>query len=137
MVACRNRFSIIPREGFRHMERGGIRHYGCRIFCFWSPITGRVSGIMKTAVLANGVFGNRIDAQSSRAGGSTALYAQGVPLDAIQRWGRWKPPTPQQYLRHDSTAMSTLPEVAAQPIGLLKCLRLMNVQPRQGRFRVI
>lgn len=57
-----------------------------------SPISGprlreRVAAIMKTAALANGVSGSRIDSRSLRQGGATALYTHGVPLDAIHRWG--------------------------------------------------
>ena len=59
----------------------------------------RVSAIMKTAALANGVRDQMIDTHILRAGGATALYTQGVPLDVIQRWGRWVSLTPPpQYL---------------------------------------
>ena len=36
----------------------------------------RVSSIVKTAALANGVLDTRIDARRLRAGGDTALYTQ-------------------------------------------------------------
>ena len=95
----------------------------------------RVSAIMKTAALANGVFDKRIDTHSLRAGGATALYTQGVPLDVIQRWGRWKSLTFHQYLWHDASALNHLSEVIVQSSGLIDCLRLMNKVVHKVRFQ--
>ena len=61
-------------------------------------LRGRDSSAMKMAALENGVFDARIDCRSSRAGEATAFYTHGVPMDVIQRWGRWRaltfPPLP-------------------------------------------
>ena len=70
-----------------------------------------VSAVMKMAAMANGVFDNRIDARSLRAGVATALYTHGVPLDVIQRRGRWKSLTFHQYVRRDASALNILSEV--------------------------
>ena len=102
---------------------------------FGINLRARVSAVMKTAALANGVFGQRIDTHSLRAGGATALYTQGVPLDVIQRWGRWKSLTFHQYLWHDATALRHLSEVMVQSSGLIDCLRLMNKTVPKVRFQ--
>ena len=60
----------------------------------------------------------------------------GVPLDIIQRWGRWGSLTFQQYLRHDATALNKLSEVFAKSDGMLKCLRLMNNRPKSVSFQL-
>ena len=104
---------------------------------FGVNLRARVSATMKTAALANGVFDNRIDTHSLRAGGATALYTQGVPSDVIQRWGRWKSLTFHQYLWHDATALNHLSEVIVQSSGLLDCLRLMNKTVPKVRFQDI
>ena len=95
---------------------------------FGGRLRERVSAIMKTAALANRVRDARIDTHSLRSGGATALYAQGVPLDVIQRWARWKSLTSHQYLRHDATALNKLSEVFTRSYGLLKSLGLTNVK---------
>ena len=89
---------------------------------------------MKIAALANRVHDARIDTHSLRPGGATALYTQGVPIDIIQRWGRWKSLTSHQYLWHDATALNRLSEVATRSSGLIKSLRLMNTKPKLFLF---
>ena len=85
--------------------------------------------------MANGVFDRRIDAHSLRAGGAPALYSQGSPLDVIQSWGRWKPLTFHQYLRHDASALNRLSDVMVKPHGLLDCLKLMGKYGKQVSFQ--
>ena len=95
-----------------------------------------VSAITKTAALANGAHDKRIDTHSLRAGGAEALYTQGVLLDIIQRWGRWESLTFHQFLRRGATSPNKLSEVPAKPDGMLKCLRLMNNQPKSAPFQL-
>ena len=104
---------------------------------FVAQLRNRLSGIMKTAALANGVFDSRIDTHSLRAGGATAIYTQGVPLGVIQRWGRWKSLTPHQYLRRDDSALNHLSEIVVRSHGLLECLKLMIKNVKQTRFQDI
>ena len=101
---------------------------------FGPRLRGRVSSIMKTAAMANGVYDRRIGAHSPRSGGETALYTQGVTLGVIQRWGRWKSLTSHQYLWRDAAALDTLSEVLVKPHGLLHCLKLMNKEPKSVSF---
>ena len=89
---------------------------------------------MKMDALANGVFGQRIDTHSLRAGGAAALYTQGVPLDAIQRRGRWKSLTIHQYLWRDASALNRLSEIVVKSQGLLERLGLMHKNSKHPRF---
>ena len=102
---------------------------------FGAQLRNRLSGIMKTAALDKGVFDARIDTHSLRAGGATALYTQGVPLDVIQRWGRWKSLTPHQYLWRDASALNNLSEIVVSSHGLSECLRMVNKNVKQTRFQ--
>ena len=102
---------------------------------FGVNLRARVSSAMKMAAMDNGVFDDRIDTHSLRAGGETALYTQGVPLDVTQRWDRWKSLTSHQYLWHDASAVNNLSEVIVRPHGLLECLELMNKPNKQLRFQ--
>lgn len=103
---------------------------------FGANIRAMVSSITKTADMANGVFDKRIDTRRLSAGGSTALYTQGVPLDVIQSWGRWASPTPHRYLWRDDTALKRLSEVEVKSHGLLECLELMN-KPINNRISIL
>ena len=92
---------------------------------------------MKTAALANGVFDARIDTHSLRAGGATALYTKGVPLDVIQRWGRWESLPFHQYLWRDASALNHLSEIVVRTHGLLECLTLMNKTLNKFVFMIV
>lgn len=95
----------------------------------------RVSAVMKMAAMANGVYDQRIDTHSLRAGGATALYTQGIPLDVIQRRGRWNPLTFHQYMWNDASPLNHLSEIAVKSHGLLGSLKLMNKNAKQNRFQ--
>lgn len=90
---------------------------------------------MKTATLANGDLDNRIDTHSLRAGGATALYTHGVPLDVILRFGEMEISYIHQYLRCDSTALNTISEIVVRSHGLLKFLKLMYAHPEWVSFQ--
>ena len=110
------------------IANGGTRIFGVNL-------RTRVSSIMKLDASANGVLDQRIDTHSLRAGGATALYTQGVPLDAIQRRGRWKSLTFHQYLRHGASALNHLSEAVVRSHGLLGCLELTNKPVKKTRFQ--
>ena len=102
---------------------------------FGERLRGRVSAIMEIASLANQVRDARIDTHSLRPGGATALYTQGLPLDIIQRWGRWKSLTSHQYMWRDTTSLNKFSEVFTRSSGLIKSLRLMNTKPKSVSFQ--
>ena len=105
---------------------------GEQSFVFRPRLRERVSAIMKTTAMANGVFGKRIDTRSLRVGGAAALYTQGVPLDVIQRSGSWGSLTFHQDIRYDDTSLNTLSEVMVKSRGFLHCLKLMNKEPKNA-----
>ena len=88
----------------------------------------------KTAALANGVLDQRIGAHIRRSFGATALYTQGVAIDATHRRARWESLEPRQYFRRDSNDIERISEVV-QLRGLLKCLETMNVARERGSPR--
>ena len=75
--------ALFPAETFQEWQRMAFRTWGEQSSIFGPRLRERVAAIMKTAVIANGVFDKRSDTHSLRAGGATALYTQGPPLDVI------------------------------------------------------
>ena len=116
------------------METNGVQRWWKTIRRIRARLRERASSIMEADALANGVHGKRIDTHSPRAGGATALYTQGAPLDVIQRWGRRKSLTFHHYLRRDATALNKLSEVFVKSDGFSKCLRLTNDRPKSVSF---
>ena len=98
---------------------------------FGANSRSRVDAVVKTAAMANGASDQRIYTHSLRAGGATALYTQGVPIDVTQRGGRWESLTPHQYTRRDAESLNRLAEVVAKSHGLSDRLRLLNKNSNQ------
>ena len=120
--------SIFPVKPFVGWKTMSFNTGGEQSPILGPKLRGRVSGVMDTAAMANGVVDKSIDARSLSAGGAAAWYTQGHPFDVIQRWGSWKSMTFHQYLRRDATAIGKQPEIADRSHGLLKCHRLTNNQ---------
>ena len=117
------------------MEKMAFRSGRSHATIFGPNLRGRVSAVMKMDAMANGAFDRRIDIRSLRAGGATALRAQGVPLGVIHRLGRWKSLTFHRYLWRDISALNHLSEVMDKSHGLLECLKLMNKHGKQVSFQ--
>ena len=86
------------------------------------------------STLPNGFRDSRIDTCILRAGGAAALYAQGVPFDIIQRWGRWKPLAFRQYFRREATSLNKLSGVFVKSDGPMGSLRLMSRKQNGGAY---
>ena len=126
---------LCPLATFMAWKRIAFSEWNEKTHVFGERLRGRVSAIMKIAALSNQVHDARIDTHSLRSGGATALYTQGVPLDIIQRRGRWKSLTFRQYLWHDATALNRLSDVFTRSAGLVKSLRLVNTKPKSVSFQ--
>ena len=124
-----------PVKTFQECKRMALRTGEEQSSVFVPRLRERVSAFVKTAELANGVMDRRIGPHSLRAGGATALYTQGAPIDAIQRRGRVESLTSHQYLWRDATSRNTLSEVMVKSHRLLNCVRLMNAGPESAPFQ--
>ena len=81
--------ALCPVETFttwKEIPRGSGNGENCVSGC---NLRTRVSHAMKMEDSPN-VFSIRESIPIAYACGATAMYTQGVPLDVIQRWGRWK-----------------------------------------------
>ena len=96
---------------------------------FPTGIRAKLVHAMKWASAADGIPSAVVNTHSLRAGGATALFAEGLDWISIQRWGRWRSFIFHEYTWHDADRFLHFGERIASTSGVNKYLA--EVAPQQ------
>ena len=86
----------------------------------------KLRGILKWAAHSNHLPVDRFSLHSMRIGGATCLFLQGIPLDDIRKYGRWKTTSVNIYLYFDDVVFRTLGKHFVPGQGVLNQLQMLE-----------
>ena len=86
----------------------------------------KLRGILKWAAHANHLPVGRFSLHSMRVGGATCLFLQGISLDDIRKYGRWKTTSANIYLYFDDVVFRPLGKRFVPGQGVLNQLQMLE-----------
>ena len=86
----------------------------------------KLRGILKWAARANHLPVGRFSLHSMRVGGATCLFLQGISLDDIRKYGRWKTTSANIYLYFDDVVFRPLGKHFVPGQGVLNQLQMLE-----------
>ena len=86
----------------------------------------KLRSISKWAAHSNSLPVDRFSLHSMRIGGATCLFLQGIPLDDIRKYVRWKTNSVNIYLYFDDVVFRNMGKHFAHGQGVLNQLQMMG-----------